>query len=115
MTRTCSSGRSRRSRSSSDSTGVIARRMSPIGSASGEDRIASALIRDSPSWPFRPEARRRRSGCGRALEDLAQDPFLDARDAPDLAERLVAAERVVDLADGRHHGLDEADPTRTTS
>ncbi len=48
-TRNCSSGTSSSSRSNSDSTGVTARRMSWIGSASGEARTASALIRESPA------------------------------------------------------------------
>ena len=54
-----------------------------------------------------------RPGPGRgepALEDLAQGALLDAGHAADLLERLVAAERVGDVADRRHHGVDEADP-----
>ena len=54
-TRSCWSGTSSSRRSSSASTGVIARRMSLIGSASGDERTASAVIRDSPSGPFRPD------------------------------------------------------------
>ena len=91
-TRSCWSGTSRSSRSSSASTGVTARRMSWIGSASGDDRTASAVIR-TPRPGSRPGVRRDRI-AGRPLEDLAQDALLDARHAPDLAERLVTAERV---------------------
>ena len=49
------------------------------------------------------------------IEDLAQHALLDARRAADLLERLVAAERVGDVADGRHDRLDEADPAGRAS
>ena len=67
-------------------------------------------MRDSPSWP--PPAGRPVGDrvAGRPLEHLAQDPLLDAGDAMDLPEGLVAPQRVGDVADGRHDGLDEADP-----
>ena len=82
--------------------------MSWIGSASGDERTASAVIRDPTAWRHRsPAAIGLRAGRSRTWRE---DALLDARDAPDLAERLVAAERVGDLADGGHDRLDEADP-----
>ena len=78
----------------------VGRRQDGVG---GDPRVASR-----PS-PRRPALIGLRPG---PLEDLAQDAVLDARCEADLAERLVAAERVGDLADRRHHGLDEADPAR---
>ena len=68
--------------------------MSSIGSASGEASTESAVIRACWS-PARPGP----VGGEPPLEDLAQGPLLDPGDAADLLERLVAAERVVDVAD----------------
>ena len=53
-----------------------------------------------------------RGGGKPPVQDLAQHALLDAAHAADLLERLVPAERVGDVAERRHHGLDEADPPR---
>ena len=81
--------------------------MSPIGSASG--RGQHGVGGDAGG---RLAATRPGPAGGRGdppVQDLAQDALLDARLVADLLERLVAAERIGDVADGRHDGLDEAD------
>ena len=66
-------------------------------------RVAASPA-DAPTGPDR--------GRGRdaPVQHLAQDALLDARHAPDLLERLVAAQRVLDVLMRRHDRLDEADP-----
>ena len=46
------------------------------------------------------------------VQDLAQDPLFDTRLVADLLERLVAAERIGDIADGRHDRVHEPDAAR---
>ena len=82
--------------------------MSPTGSASGDASTASAVMRvcDSDRAPRTHPT----GGSDPPVEHLAQDALLDTGHPTDLLERLVAPQRIGDVADGRHHRIDEAHP-----